>query len=144
MSVYCKGQSWSLCGLVCPRMEEQISGAISLWEFKRPSISGWEGPSCSPKYSKLCYDQFGVTLEASNPPHLFNGRLPPSYWADLGRCCCSCFFTSISWPNSFSISFWTNHICAGEWELDQWHCICFLPTPAGKTMEWKKLRRIFC
>ena len=70
---------YSVVGLVCPRMEEQISGAVSSKKFKRPSIRGWEGPSYCPKYSKLYYDQFGGRLEASNPPHLFTGRLPPSY-----------------------------------------------------------------
>ena len=52
-------------------------------------------------------------------------------------------FTSISWSNSFCISIWKSHISAGEWELDQWHCICFLQTPTGKTMGTEKLRRIF-
>ena len=70
---------YSAFGLVVPRTEEQISAPIAVKKFKRPLISGWEGPSCCPKCSKLCYDQFGVTLEASNHPHLFTGRLPPGY-----------------------------------------------------------------
>ena len=75
---------YSASGLVVPRTEEQISAPIAVKKFKRPLISGWEGPSCCPKCSKLCYDQFGVTLEASNHPHLFTGRLPPGYWLVIG------------------------------------------------------------
>ena len=75
---------YSASGLVVPRTEEQISAPIAVKKFKQPLISGWEGPSCCPKCSKLCYDQFGVTLEASNHPHLFTGRLPPGYWLVIG------------------------------------------------------------
>ena len=75
---------YSASSLVVPRTEEQISAPIAVKKFKRPLISGWEGPSCCPKCSKLCYDQFGVTLEASNHPHLFTGRLPPGYWLVIG------------------------------------------------------------
>ena len=74
---------YSVVGLVCPRTEEQISGTISSKKIKRPSISGWEGLSYCPKYSKLCYDQFGGRLEASNPPHVFSPRMPGAYWGDL-------------------------------------------------------------
>ena len=80
--------NYSVCSLVWPRTEETISGTIAVKNSKRPSKRGWEGSSYCPKYSKLCYDQFGGWLEQSNPPHLFTGRLPPSYWADLGCCCC--------------------------------------------------------
>ena len=81
--------TYSVCSLVWARTEETISGTIAVQNSKWPSKRVWEGPSYCPKYSKLCYDQFGGRLGASNPPHLFTGRLPPSYWADLGRCCCS-------------------------------------------------------
>ena len=76
--------TYSASSLVVPRTEEQISAPIAVKKFQWPSISGWEGPSCCPKCSKLCYDQFGVTLEASNHPHLFTGRLPPGYWLVIG------------------------------------------------------------
>ena len=71
LSVVC----YSASSLVVPRTEEQISAPIAVKKFQWPSISGWEGPSCSPKCSKLCYDQFGVTLEAET-----SWRYPHDIW----------------------------------------------------------------
>ena len=112
--------AYSVCGLVWARTEETISGTIAVQNSKRPSKRVWEGPSHCPKYSKLCYDQFGRWLGASNPPHLFTGRLPPSYWADLGRCCCSSL--APVFPEETHLVFPTEQII---FLLENGHCIAF-------------------
>ena len=114
---------YSVCGLVCPRMEEQISGAILSWKFKRPSISGWEGPSCCPKYSKVSYDHFGGWLEKSNPPHVFSPRRPGAYWGDLSCAVGAAVFVGSAhsiFPNFVKIAFLLNSIA-----------ICLLSTSAA-------------
>ena len=94
-------------------MEEQISGAISSWEFKRPSISGWEGPSCSPKYSKVSYNHFGGWLEKSNNPPLFSRRRSAAYWGDLSCADGAAVFVGSAhsiFPNFVEIIFLLNSI----------------------------------
>ena len=81
-----------MVSLVVPRTEEQISSPISSKKIKRPSISGWEGLSYCPKYSKLCCDQFGGWLgKSNNPPPLQPPKVSGLLSRNLaGKCCCNC------------------------------------------------------
>ena len=72
----------------CGRSSLPQDGGASLQphflkKIKRPSISGWEGLSYCPFYSKLCYDQFGGRLKANNNHPLFSRRRSAAFWGDL-------------------------------------------------------------
>ena len=66
--------TYSVCSLVVPRLEEAILTPVLKKNFKRPSILGQEGHSYSQKHSNLSYDQFGGGLEQSDTAPLL---LPP-------------------------------------------------------------------
>merc|ERR1712209_125660 len=89
-----RGNKYSVCSLVVPRLEEAILTPVLKKNFKRPLILGQEGHSYPPKHSNSCYDQFGVRLEQSDtaPP-----LLPPG-WRDTDSFSwiCSVFNSSIS------------------------------------------------